>query len=114
MNEANELGYQTDEFEERESGYNFDCITKVTIKTPRYYAIRTTSFSKISKPFSIQTVLYTNKMMITNVFCGVLWLTNKKKINTVKAFHILQKNILRNLIKVICLFQGKILPTIEQ
>ena len=43
VNEANQLGNQIDEFEEEESGYTFDRIRKVTIKTFKYHDMRASS-----------------------------------------------------------------------
>ena len=51
MNEANDLNNQIDEFEEGESGYTFDSITKLTIKMFRYHDKRASSYCKIPKPF---------------------------------------------------------------
>ena len=51
LKKANEFGNQIDEFEQEESGYTFDSITKLTEKILRYHDKRASSFCKLPKPF---------------------------------------------------------------
>ena len=51
VNEANEINHQIDEFEQGESGYLFDGIEKLTVKTFRYHDIRASSYCKLPKSF---------------------------------------------------------------
>ena len=52
IQEADELGYSLDEFEQRESGYIFDSIKKLTVKMFKYHDIRASSYCKLPKSFS--------------------------------------------------------------
>ena len=55
LNEANELSDQIDEFEQRESGYIFDSIKKLTVKMFRYHDMRASSYCKLPKSFCNST-----------------------------------------------------------
>ena len=57
VNEAIELGEQTDDFEEGETSYTFDSIPKVTKKMFRYYDKKHRNIAKFLNYSTIQNQL---------------------------------------------------------
>ena len=99
VNEANELNHQIDEFEQKESGYIFDSIKKLTKKLFRYHDKRAFSYCKLPKSFC-------NSTSIVNIqnddnYC-FLWsiLAHKYKVDNHRERVSHYKKHFMNLIKV--------------